>query len=71
MNRRRPAAIPLAAWRARWLRLSHRSRRLLVGAAAVLLVAVLAVLVCRDALGRWLWPDPRYDALRQRAELAL
>ena len=36
-----------------------------------LLLALLLALIFHQALGRWLWPDPRYDALRQRAELAL
>ena len=59
------------ALRTRWHGLPLRLRRgLQAGAGAALLVVLLALLL-RDPLGRWLWPDPRYDALRQRGESAL
>lgn len=58
------------ALRARWQAWPRTARMLaLLAAGALLLAAVLVAL--RDPLGRWLWPDPRYDALRQRAERAL
>lgn len=70
---KRFASVPARrdAWRARWRALSPRQRHGALACAIVLPLALLCVLAFRDALGRWLWPDPRYDALRQRAETAL
>ena len=62
---------PLAGWYRQWRALPQRWRQLLLVLAASVLLALLAALLLHNALGRWLWPDPRYDALRQRAELAL
>ncbi|WP_240126800.1 hypothetical protein [Thermomonas alba] len=59
-----------AVWRARWQALPRTARTLLLTVAGVALVAA-ALTALRDPLGRWLWPDPRYDVLRQRAERAL
>lgn len=58
------------ALRARWQALPRTARTLVLAVAGALLLAVVLALL-RDPLGRWLWPDPRYDALRQRAERAL
>lgn len=63
---KRFASVP-ARWRA-WPR---QARIAALAGAAVLLLGLLGVFACREALGRWLWPDPRYDALRQHAEIAL
>lgn len=70
---KRFASVPArrAAMRARWQALPRPARIAAIAAIAVLLLGLLAGLASRDALGRWLWPDPRYDALRQRAEAAL
>lgn len=70
---KRFASVPArrAAVRARWQALPRPARIAATAGAAVLLLGLLAGLAYRDALGRWLWPDPRYDALRQRAEVAL
>ena len=65
------APRPLAGWYRQWRALPQRWRQLLLVLAASVLLALLAALLLHNALGRWLWPDPRYDALRQRAELAL
>lgn len=67
MNRPRPGA----SVRQRWQALPQRRRLFVLIVLAALALSMLGVMVFRDALGRWLWPDPRYDALRQRAELAL
>lgn len=70
---KRFASVPArrAEWRARWQALPRQGRIATLACAVVLLLALLGVFAFRDALGRWLWPDPRYDALRQRAEVAL
>ena len=70
---KRFASVPArrAAVRARWQALPRHGRIAMLACAALLLPGLLGVFVFRDALGRWLWPDPRYDALRQRAEVAL
>lgn len=67
------ASVPArrAAMRARWQALPRQARIAALACAAALLPGLLGVVVFRDALGRWLWPEPRYDALRQRAEIAL
>ena len=65
------AANPFSGWRRQWQLLSPRWRTLVLSAVGALLLALLLALIFHQALGRWLWPDPRYDALRQRAELAL
>lgn len=57
--------------RARWQALPRRWRVVAASTGIALLLVLLAVVAFRDALGRWLWPDPRYDALRQRATVAL
>lgn len=62
---------PRAAMRARWQAWPRQARIAAIAAIAILLLGLAGVVVFRDALGRWLWPDPRYDALRQRAEIAL
>lgn len=58
------------ALRTRWQILPRTARTLVLAAAGALLLFA-ALVMLRDPLGRWLWPDPRYDALRQRAEQAL
>ncbi len=70
---KRFASVPArrAAVRARWQALPRPARIGAIAGVAVVLLGLLAGLAYRDALGRWLWPDPRYDALRQRAEVAL
>ena len=70
---KRFASVPArrAAMRARWQAWPRQARTAALAAVALLLLGLAGVLVFRDALGRWLWPDPRYDALRQRAETAL
>ena len=70
---KRLASVPArrAAVRVRWQALPKPARIAAIACAAVLLLGLFAGLAYRDALGRWLWPDPRYDALRQRAETAL
>lgn len=64
-----PARRP--AMRVRWQAWPRRARTAAVAAIVILLLGLAGVVVFRDALGRWLAPDPRYDALRQRAEIAL
>ena len=70
---KRFASVPArrAAVRARWLALPWPVRIAALACAALLLLGLSCGIAFRDALGRWLWPDPRYDALRQRAEVAL
>jgi len=70
---KRFASVPArrAAMRARWLALPKPVRIAAIASTSVLLLGLLGMFAWRDALGRWLWPDPRYDALRQRAEVAL
>lgn len=70
---KRFASVPARrdAWRARWRALPRQGRITALATATALLLVLLGVFAFRDALGRWLWPDPRYDALRQRAEVAL
>lgn len=70
---KRFASVPArrAAVRVRWQALPKPARIAAIACAVVLLLGLFAGLAYRDALGRWLWPDPRYDALRQRAEIAL
>lgn len=60
----------LSGWRDRWRRLPARARRAWLGLAGIALILALLVIL-REPLGRWLWPDPRYEALRQRGEQAL
>ncbi len=70
---KRFASVPArrAAMRARWQAWPEPARIAAIAGGAVLVLGLLGVFAYRDALGRWLWPDPRYDALRQRAEAAL
>jgi hypothetical protein len=70
---RRFASVPArrAAWRARWHGLPPPGRIAAVAGGVVLVLVLLGGFAFHDALGRWLWPDPRYDALRQRADVAL
>lgn len=70
---KRFASVPArrAAMRARWQALPTPARVATGACVALLLVLLSGVFAYRDALGRWLWPDPRYDALRQRADAAL
>lgn len=65
------AATPFFNWRKQWQLLPPRWRTIGLSVLGTLLLALLLALIFHQALGRWLWPDPRYDALRQRAELAL
>ena len=59
------------AWRARWHGLPKAWRTGIVVVVAVLLLALVVAVVFRQRIGGWLWPDPRVEALRTQAELAL
>ena len=60
-----------ARWKARWHALPRGWRQGIVALGVASVLCVPLAMVLRDPLGRWLWPDPRYDALRQRADAAL
>ncbi len=70
---KRFASVPRQreAWRARWLALPMRTRRIAGIVAAILLCAVLAVVLFRNSIGGWLWPDSQAADLRARAGQAL
>lgn len=70
---KRFASVPArrAAWRARWHGLPWAGRIAASAGGIALVLLLLGGFALHDALGRWLWPDPRYDALRQRADVAL
>lgn len=70
---KRFASVPARRrqWAAHWQALPRAWRRGAVAFGVALVLVVPAAIALRDPLGRWLWPDPRYDALRQRADLAL
>lgn len=70
---KRFASVPARRrqWAAHWQALPRAWRRGAVALGVALVLVVPAAIALRDPLGRWLWPDPRYDALRQRADLAL
>lgn len=60
-----------AGARAWWREVPPRQRRVVQIILGGAVLGLLMVVLLRDPLGRWLWPDPRYDALRQRGESAL
>lgn len=70
---KRFASVPARRrqWAAHWQALPRRWRQGVVALGVALVLLVPSAIALRDPLGRWLWPDPRYDALRQRADLAL
>lgn len=70
---KRFASVPAtrAAWRARWLGLPEAWRTAILVVLAGLLVLVVTVMVFRQRIGGWIWPDPRTEALRTQAGLAL
>lgn len=70
---KRFASVPArrAAWRARWLGLPTPWRTAILMVCAVLLLALLASVLFRQRIGNWIWPDPRAEALRTQAGVAL
>ena len=59
------------AWRARWRELPVAWRIAVLSVSAVLLLALVAAVLFRQLIGGWIWPDPRADALRAQAGVAL
>ena len=70
---KRFASVPASreAWRARWRLMPSAWRAGIVVVFAVLLLVLVAVVVFRQRIGDWLWPDPRAADLRTQAAAAL
>ena len=70
---KRFASVPAGreAWRARWRALPRGWRIAVLSVFAVLLLAFLAAVLFRQRIGGWIWPDPRAEALRTQAGVAL
>lgn len=70
---KRFASVPARreAWRARWLGLPTPWRTAILMVVGALLLALLASVLFRQRIGSWIWPDPRAEALRTQAGVAL
>lgn len=70
---KRFASVPAGreAWRARWRALPRGWRIAVLSVFAVLLLGFLAAVLFRQRIGGWIWPDPRAEALRTQAGVAL
>ena len=70
---KRFASVPARreALRARWRALPRGWRLAVLSVFAVLLLAFVAAVLFRQRIGGWIWPDPRAEALRTQAGLAL
>lgn len=70
---KRFASVPARreAWRSRWTTLPRAWRIAVLSVCAVLLLALLAAVLFRQRIGGWIWPDPRAEALRTQAAVAL
>lgn len=70
---KRFASVPARreAWRARWRALPRAWRIPVLSVCALLLLAFLAAVMFRQRIGGWIWPDPRAEALRTQAGVAL
>ena len=70
---KRFASVPARreAWRARWRVLPRGWRIAVLSVFAMLLLAFLAAVMFRQRIGAWIWPDPRAEALRTQAGMAL
>ncbi|HSD16987.1 MAG TPA: hypothetical protein VLC71_06990 [Thermomonas sp.] len=70
---KRFASVPARreAWRARWHRLPRAWRIGVLAGCAMVLLALVAIVLFRQRIGGWVWPDPRAEELRTQAGVAL
>lgn len=70
---KRFASVPARreAWRARWHGLPRGWRTGIQMVFAALLLALIVAVMFRQRIGGWVWPDPRAEALRTQAGVAL
>ena len=71
MNRPTTLRDRREAWLARWWRLPKGWRTGILVVFGSLLLAFVAAVLFRQRIGGWLWPDPRAEALRTQAGVAL